>query len=71
VPNRKYIDRDATRHAAIVQEQDVRCCVSGIGGLDLATKPKYVKNLVLGENKMIYDQLIGGDKRGRKWKKEA
>ncbi|KAH8600667.1 tRNA synthetases class I, catalytic domain-containing protein [Bisporella sp. PMI_857] len=54
--NKKYIDPEASRHTAILQEQAVHCRVSGIDGPDMAIKPKYVKNPALGSKKVTFQK---------------
>jgi glutamyl-tRNA synthetase len=56
--NKKYIDHDAARHTAIVQADAVPCHVIGVDGSSTASKPKYIKNLELGNKKIVYDKTI-------------
>jgi glutamyl-tRNA synthetase len=56
--NKKYIDPEAARHTAIVQDDAVSCHVIGIDSSSVATKPKYIKNLDLGTKKVVYDKTI-------------
>ncbi|PMD59928.1 glutamyl-tRNA synthetase [Hyaloscypha bicolor E] len=48
--NKKYINPEAARHTAIVQDNTTYSSV--------ATKPKYIKNLDLGTKKVVYDKTI-------------
>lgn len=56
--NTKYIDPEAARHTALVQEDVVTCYVTGIDRSAVANKPKYIKNLDLGLKKVVYDKKI-------------
>jgi glutamyl-tRNA synthetase len=56
--NKKYIDPEAARHTAVVQDGVVHCHVTGIDSSTVANRPKYVKNLTLGSKKVIYDKTI-------------
>jgi glutamyl-tRNA synthetase len=56
--NKKYIDFEAARHTAIVQADAVSCHIIGIDGSSTASKPKYSKNLELGNKQIVYDKTI-------------
>lgn len=56
--NKKYIDPDSARHTAVFQEDAVSWHVKGIDGPSEATKPKYIKNLELGNKKVVYNKTI-------------
>jgi glutamyl-tRNA synthetase len=56
--NKKYIDPEAARHTALVQDGAVSCRVAGIDSLTVANKPKYIKNLDLGTKKVVHDKTI-------------
>lgn len=56
--NKKYIDPGAARHTAIVLDDAVRCQVTGIDTMTVASKPKYVKNLGLGTKEVVFGKTI-------------
>ncbi len=56
--DKKYIDPEAARYTALVQEDVVTCYVTGIDSSAVATKPKYIKNPDLGLKKVVYYKKI-------------